>query len=216
MTSRSRLLRIAMVVGALFVAASSWTPATAQQADAKPAQPPQPPSLPTVPVRVDVTLTRYQGDKKVSSLPFSLYASAGRQMQGQVRMRMGIDVPIGMTTTTETRTTPGSNGNPGVTNATGNSSTRPEYRSIGTDIDTYVLRTDETHYSVYVSISDSSIYTADGDAKSLKPADAAAFRTFSTSNTVILRDGQTLPFGTGTDKVSGEVIKIEVTLSVIK
>jgi len=70
--------------------------------------------------------------------------------------------------------------------------------------------------SVNVSVTDSSIYTADGDAKTLKSADAAAFRTYSMYNTVIMRDGQTMPFGTGTDKVSGEVLKIEVTLTVIK
>jgi hypothetical protein len=205
------LLRIAVVTGALFLAPHAWTPALAQQAETKPVPPPP---LPTIPVSVDVTIARYQGVKKVSSLPFSLYASAGPNMRQQVSMRMGVDVPVGTSTTTETRTVPTSSN--GATNATGATSTRVEYRSVGTNIDTYVLRTDETRFSVYVSVSDSSIYTADGDAKSLKPADAAAFRTFSTSNTVTLRDGQTVQFGMGTDKVSGEVLKIEVTLMVIK
>jgi hypothetical protein len=208
------LLRIAVVAGALFVVTSAWTPAIAQQADAKPAAPPP---LPTIPVRVDVTLARYLGDKKISSLPFSLYARAtpGSSMRESVSMRMGIDVPVGTLTTTETRTVP-TNSAGTATNASGATSTKVEYRNIGTNIDTYVLRTDETHFSVYVGVNDSSIYTADGDAKSVKTADAAAFRTFSTSNTVTLRDGQTVQFGTGTDKVSGEVIKIEVTVTTIK
>jgi hypothetical protein len=205
------VFRIAVVTGALFLAASSWIPATAQQADAKPAPPPP---LPTIPVKVDVTISRYQGDKKTSSLPFSFYASAGPSMRSQGSMRMGIDVPIGTSTTTQTRTTP--SGSNGATNATGETSTRTEYRRIGTSIDSYVIRTDETHFSVYVAVDDSSIFTADGDAKNLKNADAAAFRTFSTSNTVILRDGQTVQFGMGTDKVTAEVIKIEVALTVIK
>lgn len=209
MTSRSRLLRIAVLSGVLFVAVSSWTPATAQQA-----APPPPPPLPVLPVKVDVVIARYQGDKKVSSLPFSLYASAGRTYQSEVRMRMGIDVPVGTSTATGTRTVP--NGPNGGTTSTGTTSTTTEYRNIGTNIDTNVTRTDETHFAVYVNVSDSSIYTADGDAKNLRTADAAAFRTFSTSNTVTLRDGQTVQFGMGTDKVSGEVLKIEVTLNVIK
>ena len=211
MTSRSHLLRIAVVTGALFLATNAWTPALAQQPEARPVPPP---ALPTIPVKVDVTLARYQGEKKVSSLPFSLYASAGPSMRGQVSMRMGIDVPVGTSTTTETRTVPTSSN--GATNATGATSTRVEYRNIGTNIDTYVTRTDELRFSVYVNVNDSSIYTADGDSKNLKTADAAAFRTFSTSNTVTLRDGQTVQFGMGTDKVSGEVLKIEVTLTVIK
>jgi len=208
MTSRSRFLRMAVLGGVLLVAVSSWTPATAQQAT------PPPPPLPTLPVKVDVTIARYQGDKKISSLPFSLYATAAQSMRGSVTMRMGIDVPVGTSTTTETRTVPTSSN--GATNATGATSTKTEYRNIGTSIDTYVMRTDETHFSAYVGVSDSSIYTADGDTKNLRTADAAAFRTFSTSNTVTLRDGQTVQFGMGTDKVSGEVLKIEVTLTVIK
>jgi hypothetical protein len=200
---------MAVLGGVLLVAVSSWTPATAQQAP-----PPPPPPLPTLPVKVDVTIARYQGDKKISSLPFSLYATAAQNMRGSVTMRMGIDVPVGTSTTTETRTVPTSSR--GGTNATGATSTTTEYRNIGTNIDTYVLRPDETHFSVYVNVNDSSIYTADGDAKNLRTADAAAFRTFSTSNTVTLRDGQTVQFGMGTDKVSGEVLKIEVTLTVIK
>jgi hypothetical protein len=211
MTSRSHLIRVALITGALFVIAGPWLPARAQQADAKPAPPPP---LSTIPVKVDVTLARYQGEKKISSLPFSFYASAGPRMGSETRMRMGIDVPVGVSTTTQTHTTP--NGASGATNATGSTATKTDYRNIGTNIDSYVLRTDETHFSVYVSVDDSSIYTADGDAKNLKGADAAAFRTFSTSNSVLLRDGQTVQFGMGTDKVSGEVIKIEVALTVIK
>ena len=77
MTSRSHLLRIAVVTGTLFLATNAWTPALAQQPEARPVPPP---ALPTIPVKVDVTLARYQGEKKVSSLPFSLYASAGPSM----------------------------------------------------------------------------------------------------------------------------------------
>lgn len=185
--------------------------ARAQQAADKPA-----PVLPTIPVRVDVTMTRFQGEKKVSSLPFSLYASAtpyGRQQP--VSLRMGIDVPVGKSTSTETRNSQAP-ANTTPTNSTATTSTKVDYRNVGTNIDCWATRIDETHFSVYVSVNDSSIYSADGDTKNLKNLDPAAFRTFSTSNTVVLRDGQTLLFGTGTDKVSGEVLKIEVTLTAIK
>ena len=86
---------------------------------------------------------------------------------------------------------------------------------MGTDIDCWANRLDENRFSVRVSISDSSIYSPEGDGKSWK-GDPAAFRTFSTSNTVVMRDGQTVLFGTGTDKISGETLKIEVTLRVVK
>jgi hypothetical protein len=169
----------------------------------------------TIPVRLDVTLTRYQGEKKISSLPFSLLASAVdfQRSSQPVSIRMGIDVPIGSATTTDSRTVPA--GGTGTSTTTTGSTTRIEYRSVGTNIDCLVSRLDETHFSVRVSINDSSIYTPDGD-KALKNPDAAAFRTFNASNTVVMLDGQTVQFGTGTDKISGETLKIDVTLKVVK
>jgi hypothetical protein len=50
----------------------------------------------------------------------------------------------------------------------------------------------------------------------LKLADPMAFRTFSFSNTLALRDGQTVQFATATDKITGEVLKVEVTITVMK
>jgi hypothetical protein len=80
-----------------------------------------------------------------------------------------------------------------------------------------VTRLDESRFSVRVAVSDSSIYSPESDqGKALRIPDPAAFRTFSTSNTVVLRDGQTVLFGVGTDKISGETLKIEVTLHLVK
>jgi hypothetical protein len=41
-------------------------------------------------------------------------------------------------------------------------------------------------------------------------------RTFRTTNQLVLRDGQSSEFTAATDKVTGEVIKATVTLTVIK
>jgi hypothetical protein len=172
-------------------------------------------ALPTIPVRVDVVLTRFQGEKKVSSLPFSLLANATDRIEGSqpVSIRMGIDVPVGTTTQTDNRTMPeGTRGTHSVESA----STKVQYRNVGTDIDCVAMRVDEGRFSIRVSISDSSIYSPDADGKLPKTADPAAFRTFSTSNTVVMRDGQAVLFGTGTDKISGETLKVEVTLHVAK
>ncbi len=184
--------------------------ASAAQDAAKPA------ALPAIPVRVDISFTRFQGEKKVSSLPFSLLASAADWREGTnpVSIRMGVDVPVGTSTTTENQTTPAGSG---ATRSTGTTRTNVQYRSVGTDIDCRVNRLDENRYSVRVSVSDSSIYSPDGDAgKGVKNLDPAAFRTFSTANTVVMRDGQTVLFGVGTDKISGETLKVEVTLHVVK
>ncbi len=173
--------------------------------------------LPTVPVRVIVTLGRFQGEKKISSLPFSLIVRAvDRQTAGSspVSMRMGIDVPIGTTTTTENRTTPAGTG---ATRSTESTNTNVQYRSVGTNIDCWVIRLDETNFQVEVRLSDSSIYSPEGDtAKGLRATDFTAFRTFTANNTMVLRDGQTVLFGAGTDKISGETLKVDVSIHVEK
>ncbi len=197
-----------LVLGSVAVAAQ--TPAAGQSAT-------KPDSLQKIPVRIEVLLTRFQGEKKVSSLPFGLLANANdwRASFEPVSIRMGVDVPIGTTTETENRTVP-SPGPGGAARSTESTNTKTQYRNVGTDIDAWASRLDESRFSVRVSISDSSIYSPDGDGKSWKTLQPAAFRTFSTSNTVVMRDGQTVLFGTGTDKISGETLKIEVTLHVVK
>jgi hypothetical protein len=47
-----------------------------------------------VPLKVDIVLSRYQGDKKISSLPFTLLVNTGNATS----LRMGVDVPSGTTT----------------------------------------------------------------------------------------------------------------------
>src|SRR5687768_6858868 len=53
-----------------------------------------------VPIKVTVLLSRYQGDKRVSSMPYMLGVMASATAYGpsqKTTMRMGIDVPV-MTT----------------------------------------------------------------------------------------------------------------------
>ena len=43
-----------------------------------------------------------------------------------------------------------------------------------------------------------------------------SFRNFNSSFTALLRDGQTMQYTSATDPVSGEVMKIDVTVAVMK
>jgi hypothetical protein len=42
------------------------------------------------------------------------------------------------------------------------------------------------------------------------------FQSFRTNQTMILKDGQTTQYTTAADNVSGEVVKIDMTLTVVK
>jgi hypothetical protein len=46
--------------------------------------------------------------------------------------------------------------------------------------------------------------------------DVPTFRSFRSSNVVVLKDGQSTEFAAATDKISGEVVKVDVTLTVVK
>jgi hypothetical protein len=173
---------------------------------ATPQMPPTPPAAkPVVPVMVDIVLSRYDGTRKVSSMPFSVLVNVN-DMQGSYArkssLRMGVDVPIGTVTSTSQQ---------GVVTS------RPDYRSVGTNIDCGGVTLDDGRFKLELSIVDSSIFTADQDSRVMpRHLDPAAFRTFSTSNFLTLREGQTLQFTMATDKISGEVLKVDVTVTTIK
>ena len=159
--------------------------------------------------KVDVVLTRQLAGKDVGRLPFTLWlaatpASAGgtNASSGAQSIRVGVDVPVGTTT------------------KTGGSQTAPtttvtqEYRNIGTSIDARVSLIDETACSLWVIVQDSSIFVPPaGPANTML---AEAFRTLSIQNTWTMHDGQTAPFGLATDKVTGETVRLDVTLTVVK
>jgi hypothetical protein len=195
----------------VFACAASPSHAAAQAAPAAAVKPP----LESVPVQVDVVLTRWQGEKKISSLPFVLIATAGPLPRGgnSTSIRMGVDVPIGTSTSNATQTTGAQGNSPRAVETT---KSETVFRNVGTDIDTQVSRTDDTGFSVYLNIRDSSIFSSDSSKSLNTIADPTAFRTFNASNTLPMKDGQTRLFGLGTDKITGETMRVEVKLTVLK
>jgi len=170
---------------------------TASGLAAQAAQRPAPP--PVIPVKVDVVISKYQGDRKTASFPYSLMVNANSNRP--TSLRMGVDVPVGMTTVTRE----------GVT------TTQPNYRNIGTSIDCSGESSDGAVFRVYVNVVDSSIVgTEPGTAGLVHRPDPFAIKTFTASNNLTLHDGQTTQFIAATDKITGEVVKIDVTLRVIK
>ena len=91
------------------------------------------------------------------------------------------------------------------------------YHQIGTNIDCFAQSTDDGRFRVNVSIEDTSIY-ADGQTAQGAPklSDIPSFRSFQSKNTVILKDGQSIQFTAAADKVTGEVTKVDVTVTVEK
>ena len=156
-----------------------------------------PPSTP-VQARVTVVISRQAGDRKISSMPYVFGVTSGER----TNLRMGSEVPIG------SRSSEGKNVFPASVS----------YRSIGTNIDCILNATGPGLYRVQFVLEDSSVHL-DPEQKSNYPAvtsEYPSFRTFKTNFIALLRDGQTMQHTSATDPVSGEVMKVDVTLNVLK
>jgi hypothetical protein len=159
-----------------------------------------------VPLSVDVTVTRYQGEKKISSMPYVMAVNANKLGQaGPALLRMGAKVPV------PTMAAPP--GNPG--GAVGPFAGPVNYQDIGTNIDC-TAKVVEGGYELRISVSDTSVYTNIKDNATPTVGDMPVFRSFQSTNTLVLKDGQSREFTAATDRVSGEVIRIGVTLRVAK
>lgn len=159
----------------------------AAQAAAQPA-PVAPPKGAPPTARLQVVLSRFNGDKRVANQPYVLVAVANGQPKV---LRIGAEVPIA--------------GGPVGTKDS------PGYKSIGTNIFAVVTLQDDGRYQVGVTAESSSPYPDDQ-----KQAGRPAFRNYKLEGNAYLKDGQTAEIASATDTLTGEVIKMEVTLNAVK
>lgn len=165
-------------------------------------QPPQQPPSGITALMVDVTLSRYLNDKRLSSTPYTVSVVPGIRSQ----LRMGGDVPVPSTTFT-----PAKEGEKPSAPLTSFS-----YRPVGTAIDITSDAGVNGQWRLSITIDDTSIYPADLAPPSTKTTGAPAFRSFKSVNAVTLRDGQNLDYTMATDRLTGEVYRVSVKLTVVK
>ena len=194
------------IVTASFIVLCGAGLARAQDQPAKPVVAMAPPLKPATvsALMIDVTLSRYLGDKRVSSTPYTLSVIPDQRAS----LRMGGDVPIPQTTFTP------------VSKEEGKPATNPltsfGYRSFGTNIDVSASAGVDGQYRFTLTIEDSSIYPAESAPPTTKTTGAPAFRRYSSSNAIALRDGQSLEYTMATDRLSSEVVRVNVKLTVVK
>ena len=149
------------------------------------------------PLRLQVTISRYQGDKKVSSLPYSLSVGIGGP---RVRFRVGAQVPYATTSVNDGVKTPSYS-----------------YRDVGVGIDVSGQAMIEAGlYKMDIDVSDTSVSSSSQIQGAPTITGVPIFRNFSTGGTVMLRDGQTTQLTTAGDPITGEIMRVDVTLTVVK
>jgi hypothetical protein len=190
-----------LMVAAVAMICGSGAAAVAQDQTPTQVPPPAAKSGPlVVPLKVQVVLSKYQGDKKVSTMPYTLSLATSR---ARVSLRMGGEIPLATTTFNSTTV-------PSVVSV--------NYRSVGTSIDCSAEALDDGRYALSIGLEDSSVYSEDQEVRKLSKAttDQPSFNTFKVNEAVILRDGESSQFTAATDKITGQVIKVDVTLTVLK
>lgn len=166
-----------------------------------PGKPGQNTARPPTALKVQLTLTRFVGEKKIASVPYMLGVLTQSQ---KTSLRMGVQVPV-----VQTVFGPKAEGNVAQSSYT--------YRDVGTNIDCQASDAGNGLFNLSITVEDSAIQmdrTEPADKTPLR--DVPAFRSFRASFAMVLRDGQTMQYASATDPVSGEVMKIDVSLSLAK
>jgi hypothetical protein len=205
---------ISLTMAALVAAAA---PSRAQEAS-KP-EPPKPDTgnkeaagerrgAQNVSLRVQLVISRYQGDRKLASFPYTLVVTpaAGPPFGPTSRMRMGVDTPV-----------------PVSSSEGGKQTTSVQYRTVGTNIDCRAREVASGRYLLSIGVENSSALPFEKGPSSggappavdANPTASPLFRRFDSNIDVVLRDGQTIQTIASTDPVTGEVVKIDVTMNVI-
>ena len=163
------------------------------------------PRKPLTPLKILLVLSKFHGDAKVLSLPYTLPCNADDRLPGMLsltgagltnQLRMGVEVPV-------------------LTNAKEGPPVY-QYRNVGTNIDYRASALEDGRFRLDITVEHSSIYPPPEDTTRAAAGNAPLFRTFRTGFVPILRDGQTLQYTVATDPISGDVMKIDVTLTALK
>ena len=154
-----------------------------------------------VPLKVTVTFNEYDGEKKLSSLPYALFLKADESSRFVGRVRMGVRVPIW----------------------TGGKDSAIQYQDVGSNLDCFAQAAVDGKYVLDLSLERSSIYPSSGGKDEYPVASKLdeqphqpLVRQFRANLALMLRDGQTTQNTIATDPLNGHVVKVEVTLNVVK
>ena len=156
-------------------------------------------AIETTPIKISVTFTEFEGDKKVKSLPYTMIVVADGRPPRSV-LKMGSRVPV---------------------------YTGPEkgmqYLDDGSNLECQAGRTKDNRFDIKLDLDRSWV---EGDVavpveRGISSQSSGQFpepivRQFRTALSLTLRDGQTVESTFATDPLSGKVFKVDVSLSVLK
>jgi hypothetical protein len=179
-----------MVALAVLLAGGS---ASAQEVQEKAQKQPKP----VTPLRLQVVFSRYQGEKKVGSVYYVLPVNADDG--GVYRVHMGFQVPLRY----ESKESYGN----------------VVFKDVGNSVGCRAETADDARFKFNCNFEQSSLQATNGEPPGMAtnaPPLPPVLRDFRSESSFFLRDGQTSQLTVATDPVSGDVVKVDVTLNVVK
>ncbi len=158
---------------------------------------------PLTPLQVQVVFHEFEGEKKISSTPYTILLNSDDRDRPFTNLRMGVRVPVYL----------------------GSKDQQFQYLDVGSDIDCGAKSNGDGRYRLMLTVERTSIHPyssiPDYYSPDRKPDDQTRtfqplVRRFRVNLHLLLRDGESQQSVMATDPQSGRVLKVEVTLHVVK
>jgi hypothetical protein len=151
------------------------------------------------PIKVQIVFTELDGDKKISSMPYTFTVITEERVGGNysTRMRTGIRVPI----------------------ETDGKDQKTTYLDVGTNIDCGIKAEDDGRFHVYLIFERAALYpnkSTEGERLVSDPGGQPLIRQFRSDETLIMKDGQTSENLLSTDPTNGHTFRVSVAINVQK
>jgi len=159
-------------------------------------------SKPAIPVKVQIVFTEHDGDKKIVSMPYS-FVSTARDIYNYANsagtsIRSGVRIPV----------------------ETDGKDQKTTYLDVGSNIDCRIIAEDDGRFALNLVFDRSAIYPggASGEEKLevTRPNGQPLIRSFRISENMILKDGQNSESVLSTDPLTGHILRVSVTINVLK
>jgi hypothetical protein len=149
------------------------------------------------PLKVQLVVAKQTGDKKVGSLAYTFPCNTADR---KLSLNLGVEVPVPVRKADKVEF---------------------QYRSVGSNIECDASALGDGRFNLHVAFEQSSLYNPGakaGPEPSLESRldNPTLFRTTRSVFNAILRDGQTTQAVAGTDPLTGEMVTVDVTLTVLK
>lgn len=155
---------------------------------------------PSIPIKVQVVFSEYDGEKKISSMPYSFTAITNEKLGGYytASLRTGVRIPVDIEAGAEQKTS---------------------YMDVGSNIDFGIRTTEDERYHLYMIFERSALSPTSGaqteKTQVSRPDAPPLVHQSKASVNMILKDGQSSET-VSTDPINGHSLHISVTINVIK